>query len=290
MNSLKNLIMKTLFFLIFISGISNLYSQCANEENIYTFSYNNNTYEIVKELQSWSNAASCAVERGGCLVEINNADEQSAIFDAIINGAQISPSYISISNGGGIAYVWIGATDTNIEGTWLWDGNNDQSGTHFWTGQGANGQNNGLVINGAYINWGGSSIGNPNEPDNYSNQDAAAIGLTGWPAGTNDLGIAGEWNDITSTAQIYYIIEYTTTGIDNSNLNTKPFKIFPNPTYESIQIEGNNIQNIIITDNTGRIVIKSSLTNINLSDMKSGLYLISADSDNGKIYDKIIKL
>ncbi len=282
--------MKTILLVFCIGCIFNAYSQCADEENIYTFTYNNNNYEIVKELQTWSNAASCAVERGGYLVEINNADEQAVVFDAVINGAQISPTYISISNGGGIAYVWIGASDENTEGTWLWDGNNDQSGTHFWTGQGANGQNNGVVINGAYINWGGSSTGTSNEPDNYSNQDAAAIGLTGWPAGTSDLGVAGEWNDITNTAQIYYVIEYTPTNMGNLKMKTKQYHISPNPTFEYFQIEGNNIQNIKITDASGNLIMNSADTRINLSKFESGLYLISADSDNGKIFDKVIKL
>ena len=73
-------------------------------------------------MKTFSDAAAYAVERGGYLVEINSLEEQNTVFDAIINGAVVSPNYITISNGGGIAYVWIGATDNFAEGTWLWDG------------------------------------------------------------------------------------------------------------------------------------------------------------------------
>jgi hypothetical protein len=97
------------------------------------------------------------------------------------------------------------------EGTWLWDVNNDGTGVHFWNGQGANGSGNGTVVSGKYTNWGGTSKGTFQEPDDYNNdQDAAAIGLAGWPNGTTNLGIAGEWNDIISTSSIYYIVEYDT--------------------------------------------------------------------------------
>lgn len=104
---------------------------CTNTTNVYKFTHNSKVYEIVKELKTWINAAACAVERGGYLAEINNQNEQNSIYDAIINGAGIATNYATVNDGGGIAYVWIGATDKNIEGTWLWDGNNDNIGTNF---------------------------------------------------------------------------------------------------------------------------------------------------------------
>jgi lectin-like protein len=120
--------MKTLMLLILaVLFATNIFAQCANETNIYEFTFEDKTYEIVKELQMWDVAAACAVERGGYLVEINSQEEQNAVYDAIINGAGISPTYVSINNDGGIAYIWIGATDQNEEGTWLWDGNSDNS-------------------------------------------------------------------------------------------------------------------------------------------------------------------
>ncbi len=108
------------------------------------------------------------------MVEINNVEEQNAIYGAIINGAGVSSTHVTISNGGGIAYVSIGATDKILEGTWAWDGNEDSSGINFLSGQGANGANDRVVVDDAYINWGGTSAGAAKEPDDYG-----AIGLAG---------------------------------------------------------------------------------------------------------------
>ncbi len=217
---LKFVIMKKpILLILFTLLITNVFSQCADTSNIFEFTFNGKNYEVVKELKSWDAAAACAVERGGYLVEINDQAEQDAVYDAIINGAGVSPTYISISNGGGIAYVWIGATDKDVEGTWLWDGDNDNAGINFWDGEGAAGAGNGTPVGGAYNNWGGSSTGTIKEPDNWgTGQNQAAIGLAGWPSGTTILGIPGEWNDINGTNAIYYVIEY-----DNTNIGYKTF-------------------------------------------------------------------
>lgn len=120
MNS-KFLLLLTCLLLI---QYNQLLSQCTNNSNIFNFSFNGKSYEVVKDKKSWSDAASCAVERGGYLVEINDSAEQLAVYNAIIS-AGVSSTYTNIANGGGIAYVWIGATDQANEGTWLWNGNND---------------------------------------------------------------------------------------------------------------------------------------------------------------------
>jgi len=100
-------------------GTAVLAQPCANQGNIYSFSHNGKNYEVVKEMKTWENSSVCAVERGGYLVEINDEAEQAAVFDAIINGAVVSPTYTASPYGGGIAYVWIGTTDRQTEGTWF---------------------------------------------------------------------------------------------------------------------------------------------------------------------------
>lgn len=201
--------MKTLVAFICLLFTVNAFSQCADTTHIFTFTHNNKKYEVVKEQKTWPQAAACAVARGGYLVEINNEAEQKAVFTAISKNAGIATNYVAISTGGGIAYVWLGASDKKTEGTWLWDGNNDGLGTSFWMGEGANGQKNGRAMVESFYNWGGKSKGKPNEPDNFATvQHCAAMGLTGWPAKTSNLGAAGEWNDLICTSQLYYVIEY----------------------------------------------------------------------------------
>jgi hypothetical protein len=182
---------------------------CHGSDTTYSFSYNGKNYQVVKIKKTWQDAALYATEKGGHLVEINDAGEQTAVYNAIVNGAKIDSFYTIVDDGGGIGYVWIGATDKHKEGTWYWDGNNTGKGQNFWNGEGAHGKGNGTAVNGAYVNWGGKSTGNSNEPDNYKGiQNVAAIGLADWPKGSGSLGHAGEWNDINENSQLYFVIEY----------------------------------------------------------------------------------
>lgn len=263
-------------FLLSIFLMGNAFSQCADTANIYTFNFGLNKYEIVKEMKTWDVAAACAVERGGHLVEINSLAEQNAIQYEIVVGAGISTTYVTIGNGGGIAYIWLGANDVNQEGTWLWDGDNDNTGTNFWNGQGANGMNNGVAVGGAYNNWGGTSTGTPNEPDNYgSGQHHCAMALSGWPAGSTSLGSAGEWNDIIGTSSIYYIIEYDSASASIENTKEDiDIEIFPNPTTGLLNIKGDNIESVEIIDIAGRIVgtFENPSQTIDISKYEKGVY------------------
>ncbi|MEA1876527.1 MAG: T9SS type A sorting domain-containing protein [Bacteroidota bacterium] len=281
---------KATLFILFASFISNAFSQCADTVNIFEFTFNGKTYEIVKERKAWDAAAACAQERGGYLVEINDKAEQDTIHSAIINGAGVSTTYVSVNNGGGIAYVWIGATDKKLEGTWLWDGNNDDEGINFWTGQGTNGANNGRAINGAYNNWGGTSTRTPKEPDNYgSAQDHGAIGLTGWPAGTTMLGIPGEWNDIIGSSSLYFVIEYDSTSAGIVTYKEAEFEVYPNPTKGILNVKGNGIVSIEIVDITGKTISYSNPLAIDLSNYKKGSYFLKIETKEGIFTRTIIK-
>ena len=273
--------MKKLILMILLTMVaSHLFSQCAVPANIYTFTYAGKTYEVIKEKKTWSAAAACAVERGGYLVEINDQAEQNAVYDAIVNGAGVQPNYTSVPMGGGIAYVWIGATDQQTEGTWVWDGNNDNTGTSFWTGQGANGSGNGASVGGAYFNWGGTSTGTPNEPDDYANaQDHAAIGLAGWPSGSSLLGSAGEWNDIPGASSLYFVVEYNSGTGMNDFPEEDGVKIYPNPAALAVHISSPGAPfSVEITNLLGEKVhddaIRQTHKDIDLSAFKNGLYCL----------------
>ena len=204
--------MKKIYYLLFpcilLTIISiNLFGQnCANTANVYQFTHSNKKYEVVKELKSWEDAAACAQQRGGYLAEINSQSENDSIYDAIINDAGVSLNYTSVpdaANQG--AYVWIGATDKITEGTWLWNGNNDNTGINFWNG--GSGLQGGNPVAGKYHNWGGKSENTIVEPENGNGvqQDAAGMGLSNW---LGNIAIGGEWNDINMVNQLYYVIEF----------------------------------------------------------------------------------
>jgi hypothetical protein len=268
---------------------------CASTSNIYTFTYSGHNYEIVKEFKTWANAATCAVARGGYLAEINSQAEQDTVFDAIINKALISPSYTSVADGGGSAYIWIGATDKNAEGTWLWDGNNDNVGIHFWTGQGNAGAGGGSAFAGNYIHWGGTTSGPADEPDDYlSNQDGGAICLSSWP-----WGIAGEWNDIALTNSLYYVIEYNSSASINSinNSDTYVVNVFPNPSSKIISIStGNSLKKMVsasVSNQLGavvykQIISKSNTATIDVSSITSGIYTLTIYFEDGTSVNKSV--
>jgi hypothetical protein len=287
--------------LILIGSINVSGQGCAGTANIYTFFYNNKTYEVIREKKTWADAALCAVELGGYLVEINDANEQAAVYDAIINGAMVSPTYTTVPDGGGIAYVWIGATDQATEGTWLWDGNNEGNGINFWIGEGTAGSGGGHVVGGAYANWGGASTGTYHEPDDYAGiQDGAAIGLSGWPSGSGSLGIASEWNDINMANALYFVIEKDNANGMNYRDSSDPVKFYPNPVKDLLTIKtfhtGYTIASATVCDLAGKELLnhkslKNSLYTMNLSQLASGTYLVKVIlSDRVEVNCRIVVL
>ncbi len=262
----------TLIFLY--AGLFTAKGQCANEANIFSFAFDGKNYEVVKELKTWETAAACAVERGGYLVHINSAGEQSAVYNAITNGAAIPNDYTDSPDGGSVAYVWIGATDKAEEGTWLWDGDNDGNGVHFYTGIGYQG---GAAIDDLYINWGLASTG-PAEPDNFANQDAAGIGLAPWPEGSGEYGQASQWNDINVSNQLYFVIEYESGSSINQTHFDNEIVVYPNPAYNEISVKSAKNYNLTITNILGQTLITKRLNNNNetldIQSLQKGYYIV----------------
>ncbi len=256
-------------------------AQCpTNTNNIYSFTYNGNSYEIVKENLSWAAAATCAVNRGGFLTEINSQTEQDSIFFHVNNASIIANNTVA-PDGGGASYLWIGGNDINTEGNWIWDGDNNSTGPQFWQGT-----SSGSPIGGLYNNWG-------NEPDDFNGQDALALAFTNWP-----FGVSGEWNDVDVSNTLYYIIEYTglITAINDSPTNIS-FTIYPNPSNNIINIDlgTNDLNNakIQVVDLLGNIItteqINSSKTTLNIHKYSPGIYLVKFYNNIGRKIYKVIK-
>ena len=278
---MKNFLLLTLAFLSI-----NLYG------TDFTFSISGKQYKIIETKKSWTDAAAWAVQDGGYLVEIGSAAEQNGIVNAIaVSG--ISTSYTVVNDGGGIAYIWIGATDKNTEGTWIWDGDNDGQGINFYTGQGNWGAGNGAAVGNAYFNWGGTNTGSgSNEPDDYgSSQDAAGIGMDAWPsAGSGN--VAGEWNDINKSNTLYFIVEYDATSIDESiKVNKGPsFTLFQN-TNGVLNIKSESIiEEISIYNMEGKQVFYAenvnSFTYMVGNLPSTGVYFVRSRFENAAIMSK----
>jgi len=245
----------------------------------YSFTIGSKHYKLVKTKKSWVDAAAWAVQDGGYLVEIGSKAEQNGIWSAI-QASGVSFTYTSVGDGGGVAYIWIGATDKNTEGTWLWDGDNDGQGINFYTGQGSWGAGNGAAVGGAYINWGGANTGTTNEPDDYgSNQDAAGIGLEPWPA--SGMGnIAGEWNDIDKANTLYFIVEYDNVGFEEHlNKSQIPNLVVYQDLNRGINLSSDkSIQDVEIYNMEGKRVYVA--TNLNRQSLRiewpntAGIYFI----------------
>ncbi len=268
-----------LSFSLFL-GIFSAFGQCVDDANVYSFEYNGKNYEIVKETKTWTAAAACAVERGGILAEINDANEQNAIFNQLNSNAEIDVNNTVAPDGGGASYVWIGGNDLGVEGNWVWDGDNDNNGVQFWMGD-----YDGEPVGDLYNNWG-------NEPDNFGGQDGLGLALTDWP-----LGVAGQWNDVAHTNALYFVIEYpTASSTEEINFENK-INIYPNPALDYLTIEINelSVRNMVILNSLGQEIKvidtkqNSRLVNVDLSDLNEGLYFVKiTSSENQMITKKII--
>ena len=160
--------------------------------------YNGRTeYILVTTAKTWDAAEADAVAKGGHLVQIDDAAENTLILAKITGKVSTTAP-----DGGGARYVWIGGKETATEGTYAWVG-----GTTFWAGG-----SGGTAQGGLYQNWGrlASPFGGP-EPDNYgTTQNRAALALENWPAGAatgQEIGQSGQWNDINQTNLLCYLIE-----------------------------------------------------------------------------------
>lgn len=274
---LKTSIFSTAAALFLLS--SNGFSQCADSANIYTFGFNGHSYEVVKETKTATDAAICAVSRGGYLAEINDLAEQNEIFMQLTANAGINIA--NTQNQFGTASVWLGGTDAVTEGDWIWDGDHDGTGPQFWSGGPS-----GMAIGGLYTNWGTS----PAEPDNSGGQDYLTIIIK--PTAVN----FGLWNDLISTNAIYYLIEYNSAlAIDEKVLQSN-VSIYPNPMENVLTIDNSNdieIDQVVIYDVTGKQLITADINeakqnSIDVSSLENGIYMMKVFFENGDFISKTI--
>lgn len=93
------------------------------------------------------------------------------------------------------------------------------------------------------------------------------------------------------------IIGIDTFSVDRPTASTQDFanlglSMYPNPVSDVLNISSNNgldIQNITITDINGRTVKQATTSQINVSDLASGTYIVKVQADKGTATSKFIK-
>jgi hypothetical protein len=99
---------------------------------VETYSYNGHDYAFMQETLTWEQAADCAVSRGGHLAHINSQAEHDSLYTWLSTDPAIDPNgRIDVFDA---SSIWLGGTDKANEGDWIWDGNNTDVGTSFWSG------------------------------------------------------------------------------------------------------------------------------------------------------------
>lgn len=81
----------------------------------------------------------------------------------------------------------------------------------------------------------------------------------------------------------------TSSSLNISNSNGD-FYIFPNPVNDNFEIIGNEIKDIEVRDITGQLLHKTKSKNINICDLKNGIYLVAITNNKGeKFIRKVAK-
>ena len=195
-------------------------SPAAMAQNI-SLTRGGHTYILYKDAVTYSEAYAAAQQvsvgsESGYLMIIDDASENASIRNWLSNSIAASEfTSTSADDGGSSAYVWLAGSDASAEGQWYWQ-REGASGFPklFWQGDYQSGQSVG-----EYTNWG--TIDNvQQEPDNFENQDALAFALQTWPnpnlnAGF-ELGVVGQWNDVDSSNQLFYVVEVDAVEGDTS--------------------------------------------------------------------------
>ena len=172
----------------------------SSRNSVSKFAFGGHTYEIVKNPLTWQNAKSDAESKNGYLANVGSKLENDEIYARLYEYIEQSEySNTDSSDGGNASYVWIGGNDLDSEGMWLWDNTHMQ----FWSGT-----QTGNSVDYRFNNWGIGNDGTQHEPDNASEQDALAIALNEWTLNSGDLGKISQWNDLSTSNTLFYIVEY----------------------------------------------------------------------------------
>jgi len=125
------------------------------------------------EKKSWGDAVAACEENSAHLTNIESKEENAFVLETFL---RIPPGEVSIE-------AWIGLTDKEKEGTFVWtDGTNPE-----------------------YTNWADEQ---PNDEDKEQDCGEIANGVF-WPGGPPQIGV---WNDLQCSKELIYICKKNALG------------------------------------------------------------------------------
>lgn len=162
-----------------------------------------NTYQLYTSLLTWDEANAFAQSIGGYLAKVDTAAENTEIFNHVISVlTQEEISQSVSSNGGDGSYAWLGGSDAENEGTWVWSADGSVFDYSYDTTR---------------SEWADSGTWGNKEPDGDIYQNYLAMGLSVWPNPGGGIGVPGEWNDIdyyavdnydSDVSRLYSVVEF----------------------------------------------------------------------------------
>jgi len=147
----------------------------------------------------------------------------------------------------------------------------------------------------------GVSISNMNDPNfsmfftSYNQLDYNTTGYQ-WLYTRRDLIVFGDTMTFKvkikdeSKSNYYYInfkivfTEHTSTSVENHfNSNKKEFSVYPNPFTNELNINGTDGELVRILDMTGKVLMETTDTNIDVSELNSGMYIVNSNGVSKKV-------
>ncbi|MBO7570706.1 MAG: T9SS type A sorting domain-containing protein [Bacteroidales bacterium] len=136
------------------------------------------------------------------------------------------------------------------------------------------------------------SMGTVSEGGEYDYNEVIQISAT--PA---DGYVFARWNDqntdnprsITVVANATYTAEFAPEGAVDE-ISSISVNIFPNPTTGIVNIEAEGLNNVVVYDVTGRMMMSvANESTIDISNLEAGVYFFSVETANGSAMKKLVK-
>lgn len=111
---------------------------------------------------------------------------------------------------------------------------------------------------------------------------------------SNWVSLQGSWYHL---SDVYdgngsWMIKFTTGNTGNvgiSSVNGNEINVFPNPTTGMVNIDAEGLNRVEVLDMTGRTVLTSNATTVDMSNLSNGVYMFRVVTDNGTSLKKVVK-